>query len=81
VAMASAKIKRHVNSQIKKTGKFVLGWVGQGARTAPLMAGARRAGPSNARILSRDVVGEASCGGSEYSASRIPASSYLAGSI
>ena len=48
------------------------------ARTAPLRAGAGRAGPSNAWGLSRDVVGGGSCGGPEYSAPRIPASSYLA---
>ena len=36
--------------------------VGRGARAVPLRAGAGRAGPSNARSLSRDVVGEASCG-------------------
>ena len=60
------KEKREFTHQKKRRTRF--GGVGRGARTAPLRAGAGPASPSNARSLSRDVVGEASCGGPEYSA-------------
>ena len=55
--------------------------IGEGPAKAANREGKGGAGPNSAWNLMRDVVRDASCGGSESSAPRIPARSYLAGSI